>query len=261
MNYPPAKAGWGWLKQGFVIFRKHPGQLTMLFTSYMFVMIGIGFIPVLGQLLPMFLAPTFSMVFMVACAQYEQQGQLNPLQLRATFVSPVSRRLFILGGIYLLAALLAVAISFLLDGGIFTQLMAGNREIAATPEQRTSVLLTLTVLAAVFIPVFWYVPPLIVWQKMSIGKAIFYSFFSVIRSFKSFLVYGLSWLVVGAILPTLFGGLLALVVGQSFAMLLMLLLTIVLTVVMYCSFYPTYVAIFGPPELPQDPPQLYTNRG
>jgi hypothetical protein len=40
------------------------------------------------------------------------------------------------------------------------------------------------------------------------------------------------------------------VVGKAFAMLLLFLLTIVLSIVLYCSFYPTYVAIFGKPDLP-----------
>ena len=251
MSDVPASAGWLWVKQGFALFRKRPGQLIVLFSSYMFVMIGLGIIPIVGQLLPLFAAPTFSMVFMTACAQIEQSGRLNPLQLRASFASPVSRRLFTLGGLYLLGAGIATAVSYLIDGGIFMQLMMGKKSAETTAGQSASVLGTMLVLAIAYIPLFWYAAPLIVWQKMSVGKAIFYSFFTVFREFKTFLVYFLAWLAIGALLPSLMAGMLTLVIGKGLAMLLMFLVTIVLTVVMYCSFYATYVGVFGQPELPQ----------
>ena len=252
MSALPASAGWRWVKEGFALYRKRPGQLTFLFTSYMFVMIALGFIPVVGQLLPLFLAPTFSMVFMTACVQIEQGRQLNPLQLRAAFAPPVPRRLFTLGAFYLLAALLAVGVSYLIDGGLFMKLMMNQREAEAGQSgQSASVLVTMIVLAIAYIPAFWYAAPLIAWQNMPVGKAMFYSFFSVFRGFKIFVVYFLAWIVIGAMLPTLLAGLLAMVIGKGFAMLLMFLLTIILTVVMYCSFYSTYVDVFGKPELPQ----------
>lgn len=251
MSALPAATGWLWVKQGLVLFRKRPGQLIVLFSSYMFVMIGLGIIPVVGQLLPMFAAPMFSMVFMTACAQIEQNGQLNPLQLRASFASPVSRRLCMLGGLYLLGAGIAAAVSYLIDGGIFMKLMMGQKNPEATPGQSASVLATMLLLAIAYVPVFWYAAPLIVWQKMSVGKAIFYSFFSVFREIKSFLVYFLAWIAIGALLPSLLAAMLALVIGKGVAMLLMFVLTIVLTVMMYCSFYATYVGVFGQPELPQ----------
>ncbi|MBS1169921.1 MAG: hypothetical protein H6R01_839 [Burkholderiaceae bacterium] len=242
-------AGWRWVKQGFALFRKRPGQLTFLFTSYMFVMIALGLIPVVGQLLPLFLAPVFSMVFMTICAHIEQEKILTPQILRASFAPPVANRLFTLGVLYLLAALLAVGVSALIDGGLFMKLMMGQREAEAGPGQRASVLLTIALLAIAFIPVFWYAAPLVVWQKMSVGKAMFFSFFSVFRAFKTFLVYFLSWVAIGAIAPTLVAGILMAVAGKNFAMMLMFLLTILLTVIMYCSFYSTYVDVFGKPDL------------
>jgi len=251
MSALTAAAGWLWVKQGFALFRKRPGQLIVLFSSYMFVMIGLGIIPVVGQLLPMFAAPIFSMVFMIACAQIEQNGLLNPLQLRTSFVSPVLRRLCTLGGLYLLGAGIAAAVSYLIDGGIFVQLMMGQKKAEATPGQSVSVLVTMLLLAIAYIPVFWFAAPLIVWQKMPVGKAIFYSFFSVFREIKTFLVYFLAWIAIGALLPSLLAGILTLIIGKGLAMLLMFLLTIVLTVIMYCSFYATYVGVFGQPELPQ----------
>jgi hypothetical protein len=106
--------------------------------------------------------------------------------------------------------------------------------------------------AAVYIPAamaFWYAAPLIFWQKMGVGKAVFYSFFAVKRAGSAFLVYGLSWMLIGVLLPALISSLIAMLFAKSFVVMLILLpLSLMLTVVMYCSFYPTYTAIFGRPD-------------
>lgn len=250
MNRLPASAGWRWVKDGFALFRKRPGQFMMLFSAYLFVMIGLGLIPVIGQLLPMFMAPTFSMVFLTACAQINRNGQLDAMQLRASFAPPVATRLIILGCLYVGAALLAVAASTLIDGGLFLKLMMGQRDMEATPAQRASVLGTLVLLAVLYIPIFWYAAPLIVWRKMPVFQAMFYSFFTVIHNVLVFIVYLLSWILVGALVPSFLVGLLTMVIGKGIAMLLMFLLTMVMTVVMYCSFYPSYTDVFGEPDLP-----------
>lgn len=227
----------------------------MLFTTYLIALIVMTFVPIIGNFMQAFLAPTFSMIFMTACAQTEQTGGLNPAQLRAAFAAPVSRRLFMLGGIYVFAALLmlvaVVAIFSLIGGAPFFELLTGSQNIKATPEQNGAVLLTLLVFFITFMPVFWYAAPLIVWQKMSVFQSMFYSFFSVIHAYRPFLVYFLSWLVIGVLCPAFLAGLLALIIGKGLAMLLLFVLTIVLTVVLYCSFYPTYVDVFGEPELPR----------
>jgi hypothetical protein len=96
---------------------------------------------------------------------------------------------------------------------------------------------------------FWYAAPLIAWQKMGIGKAIFYSFFAVKRAGKAFMVYGLAWLLIGVLLPVIVSSIMSILISKAFVMMLVLLpLSLVLTVVMYCSFYPTYTTVFGRPE-------------
>ncbi len=255
MSALPASAGWRWVKEGLALFRIRPGQLSMLFTTYLLILIVVSLMPVVGNLVQPFLAPMFSMVFMTACAQIARDGQLNPLQLRASFVSPAPRRLLVLGGVYLGVAMLLVlavlAVFSFVGGGPFLELLRNNQDLKATSAQNAGVLLTMLAFFLVFMPAFWFAAPLIVWQKMPVFKAMFYSFFSVLREFRAFLVYFLSWLLVGVVLPSLLAGLLAMVIGKGFAMLLLFMLSILLTVVMYCSFYPTYVAVFGKPELPE----------
>jgi hypothetical protein len=102
---------------------------------------------------------------------------------------------------------------------------------------------------------FWYAAPLIMWQQMPLGKALFYSFFAVRRAGRAFLVYGLAWIVIAIAVPTVISMIIALVSG-SFTVVFFILLpiSIMLTVVMYCSFYPTYTSVFGKPRRGSDSP-------
>lgn len=87
------------------------------------------------------------------------------------------------------------------------------------------------------------------WRGMSVPKALFYSFFSVKRAAKAFLIYALSWFLISGLLPAIFVEILALATGNTvFVVLLMMPVLALLTTVRYCTFYPTYQDIFEQPE-------------
>ncbi|WP_420476821.1 BPSS1780 family membrane protein [Noviherbaspirillum sp. ST9] len=252
MDKLPPIAGWNWVKEGFALFRKQPAEISTLFLAYMFLMMAVGFLPLLGQVLPLVLIPVFSMAFMQACLQIEQGKKVYPNLLLAGFRSPAVKRLLQLGVLYLVAAVIAVAASAVIDGGMFWEIMSGQKALDTDAIRGSNLSLSMMFSAAVYTPAamaFWYAAPLIAWQDMGIGKAIFYSFFAVKRSGMAFLVYGLSWVLIGVILPAVLSSIVALVVGKAFAVMIVLLtVSLVLTVVMYCSFYPTYTHVFGRPD-------------
>lgn len=251
MEKLPATTGWVWVKEGFALFRKQPAEISTLFLAYMFLMLVIGIIPFFGQLLPMLLVPVFSMAFMQACVQIEQDKKVYPNLLLIGFRSPAFRSLLLLGVLYLAAAVLAVAASALVDGGVFWQVMSGGKDLDTETIRDSNMSLALMFSALVYIPAamaFWYAAPLIMWQKMGVAKAVFYSFFAVKRLSGAFIVYGLAWLLIGVLLPALISSLLALLFAKGAIMMAVLLpLSLLLTVVMYCSFYPTYTHVFGRP--------------
>lgn len=252
MKKIPAMTGWTWVKEGFAIFRKQPAQFTMLFTGYLFVMFLLGIVPIVGQIMPLVFAPTFSMIFMLACNQVERGERVQPFALRAHLGSPPFRKLLLLGGLYLVAGGLAIAASSWVDGGVFLKTMLG--QIEATPEtvRESNMMLTLIAAGLFYLPAamaFWFAAPLIVWQGMPIFKAIFFSFFAVFHAGRAFLIYAVSWIAIGVLLPSALSILLALIIGRGpIVMIFMFILSIMLTVVMYCSFYPTYVHVFGQPK-------------
>ena len=247
-----ANVGWLWVKEGFAIFRKQPAEMLTLFFFYLFLMLTIGVIPILGQILPLVLVPVFSMTFMHACDQIEQKKRVYPSLILAGFRSPALRSLLSLGVLYFVAAIIAVAGSVIVDDGAFWKMMTGQIQLNAKNVRETNMTSGMLFSALLYTPAamgFWYAAPLIAWQKMSLGKSIFYSFFTVRKLTKAFLVYGLAWAVIGILLPAVISTLVAIVIGKSILSILILLpLSMVLTLVMYCSFYSTYISIFGKPD-------------
>jgi hypothetical protein len=250
MQKLPAKTGWIWVKEGFALFRKQPAEISTLFLAYMFLMLALGILPVIGQVLPLTLVPVFAMAFMQACAQIEQGQRVYPTLLMIAFRSPVLKTLLKLGLLYVLAAMIAVGASSLVDGGVFWRAMTGPG-LDPTQIAGSNLQLAMIMAGVIYIPAamtFWYAAPLIMWQNMTLGKALFYSFFAVRRAGAAFVLYGLAWSGLGVVVPMVISLIVGLLIGNATIMMFILLpISIILTVVMYCSFYPTYTHVFGKP--------------
>src|SRR5207245_932632 len=110
--------------------------------------------------------------------------------------------------------------SILVDGGVFWDVMTGQTALNAKTVRNSSMTTAMMFAALAYMPfamAFWYAAPLVMWQDMGVGKAIFYSFFTVRRSIKAFVVYGLAWLLIGVLLPAIFSSMVALLLGTTSA--------------------------------------------
>jgi len=249
MTQVPAGTGWQWIRQGAALFRKQPLEISTMFLGYMFLTIASGIIPVLGQVLPLLLVPVFSMSFMQACVQIEEGKRIFPNLLLSGFRLPAFRKLLMLGALYLLAVIATVAASAVFDGGTFWRVMSGSLAFNSETLRESSGAMIFS--AILFTPVmmaFWFAAPLVAWQNMGITKAIFYSFFAVLRASRAFLIYSLAWFVLGVMVPVIVSALLAVLIGKAVVMMAVLLpISLVMTVIMYCSFYPMYTTFFDKP--------------
>ena len=231
--------------------------MLTLFLAYMFLNVGISLIPVLGELLPVFLIPVFTMTFMEACKQVENGQKVQVNLLLAGFRSGSFWRLMSLGSLYFLAILLAVLASQLFDGGDLLKLMSSTAQ-EMDPKKIEAGRAGTGILGSLicFLPAlmaFWYAPPLIMWQRMSLVKAMFFSFMAVKRAWWAFIVYGFCWLVIAGFVPVLLLQVLAAMFQGPVALVLILMpLLVFLTVIRYCSFYPTYQDIFDRPDMGGD---------
>ena len=250
MDKLPASTGWGWVKQGFALFRQQPAELSTLFICYLFLMLALKLIPLVGAVLPLILAPVFAMVFLQACVQVEQGKRVYPNLLLAGFRSPKFRSLVLLGVFYPLTALVALAASSLVDGGVFWNVLNGKLAPDSPEVLESAMPLGMLFSAVVYTPAamaFWYAPPLIVWKDMTLAKAVFYSFFTVKNAGKAFLLYAFTWFFLVILFPTIFSTILALLTSKTLATFALMPLLIVMWIIMYCSFYPTYTEFFGRP--------------
>lgn len=259
MERVPAIAGWHWIKQGFALFRRQPAEMSSLFVLCVCLKLLVSMLPVLGLILWFVLIPVFSMAFMVACDEIEQGNRVHPRMLFAGFRSPALKRLLALGGCYFAAAVLAVVVTNIFDGGYLLQTFVDQVKNASAPDAKTpddarvatSMLVLMGTYLLATLPL-WFASPLIAWQNMSVGKAIFFSFFSVIHAIKAFALHALCWFFismaadfgVSAILQVLQ------VANAGIGVFILMPIFLLLTVVMYCSYYASYVQIFGAPTRP-----------
>lgn len=247
MEKLPASTGWLWVKQGFALFRKQPGGLSTLFLGYMFCMLAISIVPLLGQVLPVVLVPVFSIAFMQACVRIEQGQRVLPNLLLSGFRKPAFPTLFGLGLLYIITALIAIGASSLVDGGMLWQLVTGQIDAKAAAAKESSIGAAILLTIALYVPAamgFCFAAPLIYWQKMSLGKALFFSFFAVLRSFKAFAVFAVTWFALSVVTSQI----LLMIFGAQLAVQLMVPVSVILTVIMHCSFYASYRQLFGAPE-------------
>ena len=257
MNRLPALTGWNWLKEGFSLFRKQPLPLSTLFVCYMFLMIVVGLLPLVGQVLPLILLPIFSLAFLRASALVLAGERVNPKLLIAAFRSPAVKSLLLLGLLQLVAVMTALGASVLIDGGVFWKILSGQITVDAKVVADSNMGLAMLLSGLLYVPAamaFWYAAPLVAWHHMGVSKAVFYSFFAVLRERRAFLVYGLAWSAIGVLLPALATLILALVFNNpSLIVAVMMPLSMLLTVVLYSSFYITYTDVFN---LPAQPPTI-----
>ncbi|WP_343730030.1 BPSS1780 family membrane protein [Duganella sp.] len=246
MSKLPARAGWHWVKQGFAVFRKQPGALMAILFSCMFVSLLSSILPLVGVLLPALLAPLFSVALLQGCADIDSGKRALPNLLLAGFRSAQRNQLLKLGVVYAVVLQLALIVLHLLGADAISQIneSPGKLDPGLLDSMRGAVFAStliymggwmLTCLAA----------PLIFWQKMALGKALFFSVMTVLREFKAFATMMVSLYLICQLLgviPLLLFGSPQLAFAAVFSIILMLV------VVMHCSLYAGYRQLFGAPS-------------
>ena len=247
MNSIPAITGWHWLKQGAGLFRKQPAALTTLLFANILISIGISAVPLLGPMIAVVLIPSFSMAFMKACLMIENGERVTPGVLLTGFRQPLVKDLCKVGLIYLAVSLLMALITrFAVDPGFWEQVARQGRE-GGQPQVAGSDILAMFMIFGLDVAVLMslcFAAPLTYWQKMTAGKAVFYSFFAVLRSARVFIVLLLAWFAI-------FFGIcmvITLLLGASnMTRVVIMWLIFLFILLLQCSMYVGYRQIFGKP--------------
>jgi hypothetical protein len=241
-----ASTGWAWLKQGAGMFRKQPAGLTTLLFADILISVLIGVIPFAGPMLAIVLVPCFSLAFMQACLLIDHGKHVTPDVLLTGFRQPAVKTLLKVGLVYLgVFFVLAMIMRFAVDPDILKQAEgAGDPATMRVSGGDMLGLLLIFLLQAIAILTLSFTAPLTYWQNMATGKAVFYSFFSVMRAGRAFCVLLISWFAI------LFG--LCIVVAlllsaSGAARIVIMWLFFLFFLLLQCALYAAYRQIFGTP--------------
>jgi hypothetical protein len=261
MERVPAASGWLWIKQGFALFRRQPAEMATLFVLYCCFNLLMYLIPPVGVISYFVLIPIFSMAFMTACGDIEQDKRVHPRVLFAGFKNPALKRLLGLGSCYLLAIVVAIIVANLSDDGYLFEAITKQVENPPTSDaavpQDLRLMKSFAVLMCFYlfaILPLWFAAPLLAWQNMSLGKAMFFSFFSVIRAIKAIALFAVCWLLINLAVNFGIDALLQLlrVDNMEIGALIQMPFLLVLVIVMHCAYYLSYKQIFGPAPLAEE---------
>jgi uncharacterized membrane protein len=213
---PPGN-GWKWIADGWELFKRQPGVWIAIAVIFVVIFVGMSFLPIIGSLAAVVLAPVFAGGVVIGCRTLEQGGELQIAHLFAGFRERFGT-LVSVGLIYLAATVvIALVVGLVTGAGVWTLLGGGANPVSVGAAGLT-VLLAFLIMMALMLPVFmalWFAPPLVVFHEQGAAEAMKNSFIACLRNIVPFLVYsvillvaailasvpfGLGWLVLGPVM-------------------------------------------------------------
>ncbi len=229
----PARHGLLWLLAGFRLFRANPPLLTALTLSYLFLVVTVNLLPLVGPFLVPLALPALVVVLANGCRAVERGGGTGSIAL--TYGIRQNRVALVrLGGLQLLGSMLIVAASMVMEGGRLSLPGAGQ---SVDEEEMLAAMARLLVVALPVITAFWFAPLLTAWDGVTPAKSVFFSFVASWRNWQAFAVYGLAVATVAIAIPGLL-----LIVADAIAKTLLDVLSVALKMVLVFVMLPTMMA-------------------
>jgi hypothetical protein len=188
-------------------------------------------------------------------ARNVDRGQPLGLQTLYGSLKENARTLLALGALYLCCTLGILGLSSLVDGGNLLKFMLSSSRAERAAVEDADFLLPALFVTLLMMPVmmaYWFAPVLAAWHRLSLGRALFFSFVACWMNWRSFLTYGVGLLLVAGVLPgVLLGVLLVIAPGAANLVTAVVSVPMVLIVApsIFASFYVCYRDIFGISEI------------
>ncbi|MBK7238439.1 MAG: BPSS1780 family membrane protein [Candidatus Methylophosphatis roskildensis] len=237
----PAARGWAWIVEGFRLFRRNPPLITFLVFGYWFLLAAINVFPLIGQVAASLAMPALSVSVANGCRAVDR-GDPGRFDLMFSGFRLNLPNLLRLGAIYFLFTLAVLGASTLVDDGLLWQAAIKGQKITAETLRDTNLMAALQFALVLAMPVTmanWFAPLLVAWADMPTGKSLFFSFFSCLRNWRPFLIYGLGVMLISAVLPGLIVGAAAAVSEAASNM-----VSVAVVMVLVFLFVPTLFASF-----------------
>ncbi|MDP2809363.1 MAG: BPSS1780 family membrane protein [Rhodocyclaceae bacterium] len=241
----PARHGVLWLIAGFRLFRNNPPLLTALTLGYLFLVVFLNLLPVIGPFLLPLALPALAVLVANGCRMAER-GQGVDANMLAHGLRERRVPLLRLGGLHLLGSIAILGIGMAVEGGPVS--LAGLDQ--GNPDEGEKVLaamLRLLVIATPAIMAFWFAPLLTAWDGVAPMKSVFFSFVASWRNWRAFAAYGLAVALVAVVVPGLLliaAGLISQSLVQVLSVALRMVLVFVGAPVMMASVYLSYQDVF-----------------
>lgn len=249
----PARHGLFWLLAGVRLFRRNPPLLTALTLGYIFLIIAINLVPLVGPFLLPLALPALVVVIANGCRAIERGWSADGGAL-SRGLREHRTALIQLGGLHLLGSLLVLAVSMLIEGGQNSLVEGGS----LNEEEMVGAMFRLLVIATPAIMAFWFAPLLTAWDNVPPLKSVFFSFIAFLRNWRAFAIYGLTVAILAIALPGLLlvgAGALSKPLMQVLSLALRIALVFVVAPVLTASVYLSYREVFHPANAVPDEQQ------
>ncbi len=238
-----------WLREGLSAIRQAPFGMVSICMFYVFTMTVLGALPLFGLVLAAFFMP-FGTMLVIQGTKDAHEGR-QPLYgiLVELFKDRLKRFLLMrVGVIYAVFILIAnYAYVFLaVDDVSQWKIVDGRLDWASVYAHFpwTAAIVTL-IFYALGQMATWFAPALVTWKNMTVGKAIFYSFFGCLRN----------WLAVIVLLVMIFGATLICALAViilmdtlgigDYSLFILTPIGFFITTWAYSTMWPMWVDIFG----------------
>ncbi len=200
-----AGRGWSWIAEGWDLFKQSPMIWIVNFLVFMFILIAIELVPLVGSIVGVLLAPVLAAGIMIGARAVHQGEALEVGHLFEGFRDRTST-LLLVGLLYLVGTLaIVLAVMMLVGVSVFGAMAGGNLGAMGV-----GVLLGILVGAVLFIPLvmaYWFAPALVALNGFPAFDAMKTSFSACLKNVMPFLVYSLAGLVLAVVatVPVLLG--------------------------------------------------------
>ena len=251
------RQGAKWIVQAFALWRKRPLAFVSLFMFFLFGVLMLMLLPLVGPLLGLGMLPMLTLGFMIATRSALQDGPVNVLQIAEGLRVPDrSRRLsqLLLCGVYALGSIGVMELSAWIDEGLFEKLQMAMATPNVKPEVVNALLLDPRLangmlarlgLAALLSVPFWHAPALVHWGGQGVVQALFSSTLALWRAKGAFTVYALCWLAVTLGLGLLATLLVLLLGSRQIVSLLAMPAGLIVSALFYVSLWFSFSDSFG----------------
>ena len=250
-----------WVRQGLLACRQQPlGYVGLVGLMFMLTFLLVPLPGPLGAMVFAGLMPVLWMGFILATRRVLTGQRISPTVLFEALKGPDAPRqqFAVLGGVYVLASIAIQQLAGWLGPGAEEV----DKAVRATQDPSALgndpvILRSLLWRLGLTVPVtllFWHAPALLVWARIPVAKALFFSAVATWRNIGAFITYGAAWMGLMLVIALLDSVLVMIIPLPSLANMLAVVASMLLAAAFYASLYFTVVDCFEASQ-PAEPVQ------